>query len=246
METPTNRTLQLLALLQTGGEWSVPDLAARMEVSPRTVRRDAQRLRELGYDVHSRPGPGAGYRLRPGTRIPPLLLEADEVTTIITSLLVLEAWNPDDPSAAVARTKLEQTLPPALRRRAAATALSTQILQPPSTPADWVLVGTLADAVAQGGRVAFEYTDQHGRRTTRTIDPYRHVLRKGHWYVVGFDVDRNDWRLFRLDRMREARTLAGTYTPRDFPATSVEAWLASDFGRTDAAARAHEQESASP
>ncbi|MEW2462304.1 WYL domain-containing protein [Microbacterium sp. NPDC047426] len=234
MDTPSNRTLRLLSLLQTGGEWSVPELAARLEVSARTVRRDAQRLRDLGYDVRSRPGPGAAYRLRPGTRIPPLLLDADEVTTIITALLVLETGDPADPAPAVARAKLEQTLPPALRRRAAATALSTQILQPETAAVDWALVGTLADAVAQGSRLTFDYTDQHGTASARTIEPHRHVRRTSRWYVVAFDLDRDDWRLFRLDRMGHARILPGTHTPRDFPFASVEAWLTSDFGRTDA------------
>ncbi|MFE7065936.1 helix-turn-helix transcriptional regulator [Microbacterium sp. NPDC057658] len=232
MDAPSHRTLHLLSLLQTGGEWSVPDLAARLAVSPRTVRRDMQRLRDLGYDVHSRPGPGAAYRLRPGTRIPPLLLDADDVTTLITGLLVLEAWSPEDPAAAVARGKIEQVLPPGLRRRAAATALSTQILRAEPAPAEWAAVGTLADAVAQGARVAFSYTDQHGRASERVIAPHRHVLRGGRWYVVGFDIDRDDWRLFRLDRMREVRTVPGTFAAREFPFASVEEWLTSDFGRS--------------
>lgn len=232
VDSPSNRTLHLLSLLQTGGEWSVPDLAERLEASPRTVRRDAQRLRDLGYDVRSRPGPGAGYRLLPSTRIPPLLLDADEVTTIITSLLVLETWTPGDPAASVARAKLEQTLPPALRRRAAATALSTQILQSePPAPVDWTLVGTLADAVAQGSRVRFEYTDQEGRDTRRVVEPHRHVLRERRWYVVAFDIDREDWRLFRLDRMRSAEVITGTFAGREFPFASVEEWLRTDFGR---------------
>lgn len=115
------------------------------------MRRDTQRLRELGYDVQSRPGPGAGYHLRPGTKIPPLLLSADEVATIITSLLVLETWSPDDPTASVARSKLEQTLPPALRRRAAATAISTQILQEPPAPVDWALASVSTTPISPGG-----------------------------------------------------------------------------------------------
>ncbi|WP_255305068.1 YafY family protein [Microbacterium sp. 3J1] len=231
MDSPSNRTLHLLTLLQTGGEWSVDDLAERLDVSRRTVRRDAQRLRDLGYDVHSRPGPGAAYHLVPGTRIPPLLLSADDVATIITSLLVLETWTPDDPSASIARSKLQQTLPPALRRRAAATALSTQILREPPAPVDWTLVGTLADAVAQGARIRFDYTDQHGRASTRVVEPHRHFLRERQWYVVGFDVDRDDWRLFRLDRMRATGVLPGAYSPREFPFASIEEWLTSDFGR---------------
>lgn len=231
MESPSTRTLHLLSLLQTGGAWNVPELAERLQVSPRTVRRDAQRLRDLGYDLQSRPGPGAGYRLRPGTKIPPLLLDADEVATIITSLLVLETWTPGDPAASVARAKLEQTLPPALRRRAAATALSTQILQSEAAPVDWPLVGALADAVAQGSRVTFKYTDQHGTESRRTVEPYRHFLRKQWWALVAFDIDRDDWRLFRLDRMRSAVIVPGTFAGREFPFASIEGWLTSDFGR---------------
>lgn len=235
MESPSNRTLHLLSLLQTGGELTVDDLAERLEASRRTVRRDAQRLRDLGYDVRSRPGPGAAYRLHPNTKIPPLLLDADEVATIITGLLVLETWTPGDPSASVARAKLEQTLPPALRRRAAATALSTQILQTDPAPVDFTLVGTLSDAVAHSSRVAFDYTDDRGRETQRTVEPYRHVLRQQHWYVVAYDVDREDWRLFRLDRMRDARMLPGVHSGREFPFDSIEGWLTSDFGRAGGA-----------
>lgn len=232
VDSPSNRTLHLLSLLQTGGDWSADALAERLGVSPRTVRRDAQRLRELGYDVQSRPGPGAGYQLRPGTKIPPLLLSPDEVATIITSLLVLETWTPDDPSASVARAKLEQTLPPALRRRAVATAISTQILHEPPAPVDWALVGTLSDAVAQGARVSFDYQDQHGRESTRVVEPHRHVLRKRQWYVIGFDIDRDDWRLFRLDRMQSTSILPGVHAHREFPFASIEEWLVSDFGRS--------------
>lgn len=233
MDAPSNRTLLLLSLLQSGGEWSVPALAERLAVSPRTVRRDAHRLRDLGYDVRSRPGPGAGYRLRPGTRIPPLLLDADEVTAIVTGLLVLEAWSPDDdPGAAVIRGKLEQVLPAALRRRAAATAMSTQILRADPAPTDWAMIGTLADAVAQGGRITFAYTDQHERASQRLVAPHRHVLRGGHWYLVGFDVDRDDWRLFRLDRIRDTHPVPGSFAAHPFPFASVEDWLTSDFGRS--------------
>ncbi|MFJ4223684.1 helix-turn-helix transcriptional regulator [Microbacterium sp. NPDC089695] len=231
MDSPSNRTLHLLALLQAGGEWSADELAERLDASRRTVRRDAQRLRDLGYDVRSRPGPGAGYRLHPGTKIPPLILGADEVATIITGLLVLEAWAPEDPAASVARVKLEQTLPPALRRRAAATALSTQILQDGPAPVDFALVGTLSDAVAQGARVTFGYTDQHGRESQRTVEPHRHFLRSRRWYVVAYDIDRDDWRLFRLDRMRGVLLGAGAHAPREFPFPSIEAWLTTDFGR---------------
>ncbi len=154
---------------------------------PRAGRPSAgQRTdRAPGRDAPSRPRvrpalssrTGGAYQLRPSMKIPPLLLSPDEVSTIITSLLVLEAWTPDDTSAAAARAKLEQVLPPSLRQRAAATALSTQILIKTPAPVDWELIGKLADAVATGAHLHFTYTDQNGRESRRTVEPYRHILR---------------------------------------------------------------------
>lgn len=237
MDSPSSRSLELLALLRSGREWTARDLAARLQVSERTVRRDAMRLREMGYDVGSRPGPGAVYTLRPSMRIPPLLLGADEVSTIITSLLVLEAWLPDDVTAATARTKLEQVLPGSLRRRAAAVALSTQVLRDAPGAVDWELVGTIADAVADGARLAFDYTDEHGRRSSRAVEPYRHLLRKQHWYLIAYDLARDDWRLFRLDRMRSAAASPGSHERHAFGWDSIDDWLTSDFGRATSPVR---------
>ncbi|MCO1614586.1 helix-turn-helix transcriptional regulator [Micromonospora tulbaghiae] len=231
MDTPSSRSLRLLSLLQSGREWSTGELASRLQVSERTVRRDARRLRDLGYDVRSRPGPGAGYRLRPSVRIPPPLLSSDEVSTIITSLLVMEAWMPDDTAASTARAKLQQVLPPGLRHRAEATANSTRILHQDPAPLDWTLAGSLTDAVAAGARVHFHYVDQHGHESRRTVQPYRHLLRRRHWYLVGYDIDRDGWRTFRLDRIRTISTVPGPYRPRAFPFDSIDHWLGSDFGR---------------
>jgi predicted DNA-binding transcriptional regulator YafY len=233
MESPSTRSLQLLALLQSGREWTVRELAIQLRVSERTARRDAMRLRDLGYDVRSRPGPGGAYQLRPSMKIPPLLLSPDEVSTIITSLLVLEAWTPDDTSVAAARAKLEQVLPPSLRQRAAATALSTQILIKTPAPVDWELIGTLADAVATGAHLHFTYTDQNGRESRRTVEPYRHILRRQHWYLIGYDLDRDDWRLFRLDRVEAPTTIPGPHRLHEFPFNSIEHWLASNFGASN-------------
>ena len=230
MESPSSRSLQLLTLLRAGREWTAAELSRRLEVSERTVRRDVGRLRDLGYDVTSRSGPGATYRLRPSMRIPPLLLTPDEVSTIITGLLVLEARAPDDTSAAAARIKIEQVLPVSLRRRAAATALATQILTDAPSPVDWRLIGTVADAVATGAYLRFDYTDHQGRRSQRTVDPYRHILRQKHWYLIGYDLGRTDWRLFRLDRVQAPTTLPGPHHCHEFPYDSINDWLVSDFG----------------
>lgn len=229
MQSPSTRSLKLLALLHSEREWTARDLAARLGVSERTVRRDTMRLRDMGYDVRSRPGPGAVYVLRPGLKIPPLLFSADEVSTIITSLLVLEAWLPGDATAATARTKLEQVLPGSLRRRAAAVALSTQVLREDPAPVDWELVGMIADSVAEGARLAFDYTDQRGRHSRRTVEPYRHLLRQQHWYLIAYDLQREDWRLFRLDRMEAASISPGPRERRAFPSASIDDWLTSDF-----------------
>lgn len=236
MEPPATRSLQLLSLLQTGREWSVPDLSARMEVSERTVRRDAQRLRSLGYDLRSRPGPGAGYRLHPSFKIPPLLFDKDEISAVIAGLLVLEAWAPTDESISATRFKLEQLLPHSLRQRAVATAMATTVLQEAPAPVEWAVVGVLTDAVARSSRVQFSYTDQRGNKSHRTVEPYRHLLRRRRWYLVAFDIDRDEWRLFCLDRMRDISALPGTHQIHDFPSRSIEEWLTTDFGRTHSVA----------
>ncbi|MGW6496219.1 helix-turn-helix transcriptional regulator [Nonomuraea angiospora] len=233
-ETPTGRTLQLLSLLQSGGDWPATDLAHRLGVSVRTVRRDAQRLRDLGYDVRARPGPGSSYQLRPGVKIPPLLFTEDEISVIIAGLRVLEAWVPDDPATSAALLKLDQVLPRRLRRRAAATALVTEVLQQPAAVITSATIGVLADAVADNTRVRFDYTDRNGERSERLIEPYRHFLRNGRWYLVGFDVGRADWRVFCIDRIRDLEPVPGDHEPHPFPAPSIEHWLTSDFGRATA------------
>lgn len=231
MAGPTERRLQLLSLLQGGGSWAVDVLARRLEVSERTVRRDAQRLRELGYDVRSRPGPGAAYELRPGLKVPPLLFTEEEVTAMVAAIAVLGAWVPGDPAVATAAMKLEQVLPPRLSRRARATALSTQVLERAKAPVDVAAIGVLADAIAAGERVRFRYRDQRGRVSDRLIEPYRHILRGGKWYLIGFDVDRDDWRLFRLDRLGDLEPTPSSFRARPFPDVSIEHWLLTDFGR---------------
>ncbi|MEV0262732.1 YafY family protein [Streptomyces sp. NPDC050617] len=243
---PTTRTLTLLTLLQSGGEWTAADLAERLGTSVRTVRRDAQRLRRLGYAVEARPGPGSAYRLSPGVKIPPLLFTADEITALVAGLHLIRAWLPEEAVASSALLKLDQVLPRPLRRRAAATDLATEVLQQPGAAVEAATVGVIADAVAGDGRVRFDYVDQHGRSTTRLVEPYRHFLRAGQWYLVGFDVDRDDWRTFRLDRIADIAAVEGTYPPRAFPDESIEHWLTTDFGREPSPSSGIPGSSASP
>ncbi|MFJ8540728.1 helix-turn-helix transcriptional regulator [Streptomyces sp. NPDC093586] len=231
---PVTRTLNLLALLQSGGERTPAELAERLGTSVRTVRRDVQRLRRLGYTVEARPGPGSAYRLRPGVRIPPLLFTADEITALVAGLRLIHAWLPGETVTASALLKLDQVLPRSLRSRAAATDLATEVLQQPDAAISAATVGVIADAVAQEGRLRFRYTDRHRRPSTRLVEPYRHFLRAGHWYLVAFDVDREDWRTFRLDRITDVSREPGGHRPREFPSPSLEHWLSHDFGRATA------------
>lgn len=232
MDSPLARSLRLLALLQTGRRWTVADLGRRLEVAPRTVRRDVARLRTLGYDVQSHPGPGGAYTLAPSIKIPPLLLDADEVCTLVTGLLILEAGLADD-SATTARAKLERLLPSGLRQRAVATAAAAQVLTATHTVHGPTL-GMIADTIAAGRHLGFAYTDQHGHASNRIVQPYRQVLRHGIWYLIAYDTQREDWRLFRIDRIHEPapRTPAPGYEARAFPEESIQHWLLTDFGRT--------------
>jgi len=174
------------------------------------------------------------YRLLPGTVIPPLLFTADEVSVMVAGLRVVHAWLDDD-AARSALVKLDQVLPATIRRRAAATDLATEVLDDARPPLRAAAIGMVADAVAHAGRIRFRYRDQHERSSTRLVDPYRHVLRGTNWYLVGYDVDRDDWRTFRFDRVGDIERVPGTYQLREFPQESVRHWFGSDFGRLPSA-----------
>lgn len=231
MESKVTRVLQVLASLSSGRMWSVDELAAHHGVSERTIRRDIRMLRELGYGVRSQPGPGAGYSLSAPPRTPSSELTVDEVSIVATGLLLLESRMPHDPSIASARSKFEQLLSPALRRRAAAIAMSTDIPPGEESASLWAHVGGIADAVAQGQRLAFTYTDSLGRCTERLVEPYRHVYRDSRWYLVGYDKTREAWRCFRIDRMAGLEQRPGPAYAQEFPFSTIEEWLTSDFGR---------------
>lgn len=232
MDDPSSRSLRLLALLQTGRAWSAGELAERLGVAHRTVRRDVARLRSLGYDIRSAPGPGGAYRLAPGVRIPPLLLGADEVCALVTGLLVLETGSADA-TASTVRAKLERLLTPDLRRRAAATAMTTEVLAPTAPRADWSLLGAVAEAIGAGRHLHFTYTDRRGAVSARRVEPHRHILRHGIWYLIAYDTGREDWRVFRLDRIRDAapHPAPSGWEGHEVPYDAIDTWFTTDFGR---------------
>ena len=202
----TARLLELLSLLQGRPHWTGPELAARLGITVRTVRRDVERLRRLGYPVLAAIGVAGGYQLGSGGRtMPPLMLDRDEAVAVAVSLRSvagdLVAGGGDAAISALA--KLEQLLPPTLRRQVGALDAMTSRLGASTSPVDAELLVTLTRACRDGERLRATYRDGRGRETSRTIDPHRLVQTPRRWYLVAHDRDRDDWRTFRVDRLRD-------------------------------------------
>jgi predicted DNA-binding transcriptional regulator YafY len=200
-DTP-GRLLRLLSLLQQRADWSGPELAERLGVTTRTVRRDVDRLRALGYPVDAAPGPAGGYRLGTGAALPPLLLDDDEATAIAIALGVSAAGavqGIEEPALA-ALAKLDRLLPPRLRNRVEAVRTATVPLGG-AEPVDAGLLVTLARAAAEQERLVVRYVDREGRETERRVDPYRLVSTGRRWYLAALDVGRDGWRTLRVDRI---------------------------------------------
>jgi predicted DNA-binding transcriptional regulator YafY len=223
------RMLALLSALQTGRAFSSADLAARLGTSGRTLRRDVDRLRALGYPVEARPGPGGHYRLVAGTAMPPLLLEDDEAVAIAVGLQLAAAEDPASEAARRALRKLTQLLPARLARAVDAVEAGTEVPATAGT-ADTAQLRVLVQAVQRGERVGFGYRSRDRVLSDRTVDPVRVVRAHGHWYLVAWDVDRADWRTFRLDRITGAAPTGRPATPRELPAESGAAYLDASLG----------------
>jgi predicted DNA-binding transcriptional regulator YafY len=216
----TGRVLQLLGLLQSRRVWSGDDLASRLGVTVRSVRRDVERLRDLGYPVHASRGHGGGYQLGAGAALPPLLLDPDEAVAVAVSLRLAAGGTVAGVGEAALRalSKLDQVLPSRLRSQVGAVhdATITLTREPPESVEPDVLM-TLARACRDREHVTAEYTDRAGRATRRRLEPYQLVTTGRRWYLMGFDRDRDDWRSLRLDRMADVRAVGSTFTPRDAP-----------------------------
>ncbi|MEW9549522.1 helix-turn-helix transcriptional regulator [Nonomuraea sp. NPDC050783] len=214
------RLLKLLSLLQAHREWSGPELAARLSVSTRTIRNDVERLRALGYPVHATPGVAGGYRLGAGAALPPLLLDDEEAVAVAVGLGRAAGGGVEgiEETSVRALAKLEQVLPSRLRGRVQAlNAYTVQI--PGRAPAvSPEVLTTIANAARDHERLRFDYTAHAGDATVRDVEPYRLVHRHGRWYLVGYDVERRDWRTFRVDRIRPRVPGGPRFTPRELPA----------------------------
>lgn len=210
MAGTSTRLLALLSLLQTRPDWSGADLAQRLGVTTRTIRRDVDRLRELGYPVRATQG-AAGYRLGSGAAMPPLLLDDEEAVAVVVGLRTAADGSVSGVEEASLRAlgKLEQVLPSRLRQRV--NTLHGVTVRAGAEPGPTVLSETLmavAEACRRRERLRFDYTSPRGGGSARTVEPHSLVSFGRRWYLVAFDVDRDDWRSFRVDRLTP-RTPAG-------------------------------------
>lgn len=224
MSDTTSRALSLLNLLQTHRHWPGAELATRLGVTERTVRRDVDRLRELGYRVESTPGLAGGYRLEAGSAVPPLLLTDDEAVTMAIGLRVAATQQlvggPEVTLTALA--KLEQVLPSALRRRVNALAASVQPARIGDAPVvSPVVLGELALAARDAERVRVRYVDRNGAESLRRVEPHALSTADRKWYLLGWDLDRDDWRTFRVDRIVAVEHTRVLFTPREISEEDV-------------------------
>jgi predicted DNA-binding transcriptional regulator YafY len=219
VEGTTARVLRLLELLQRRQSWTATELAAELEVTDRSVRRDIERLRTLGYPVRASPGVGGGYQLGAGARLPPLLLDDEEAIATAVSLRLAAGGTVAGADEAALRTlaKLDQVMPPRLRAEVRAVHGATDTLTGPGIEVDAELLLTLARACRDAVRVRFHYARRDDDDRVRTVDPVRMVATGRRWYLMAWDVDRDDWRTFRLDRMREATATTWRFQPREHP-----------------------------
>ncbi|WP_229377841.1 YafY family protein [Streptomyces sp. VRA16 Mangrove soil] len=229
------RLLKLLSLLQAHREWSGPELSGRLGVSARTVRRDVDRLRELGYPVHASPGTGGGYRLGVGAELPPLLLDDDEAVAVAVGLRTAAGQGIAGigDASVQALAKLEQVLPHRLRRRVGALNSSTvSMLRTAGADAvDPAVLTELAAACRDAERVRFAYVGHGGEPSRRTVEPLRLVCSERRWYLVAWDTDRDDWRTFRVDRITLKPPHGPRFRPRTPPADDLAAYVSRGVSR---------------
>lgn len=226
--TTSARMLRLLSLLQTHRYWPGSELSDRLEVSPRTLRRDIDRLRELGYSVDAVRGVAGGYQLRAGGSLPPLLLEDEEAVAIAVGLQ--NAANGSvagmEETSVQALTKVIGLMSPRLRRQMDAIRSQTDNLSWRGGPQlDAALLTTLAQACRDDEPIKFTYVAREADPTDRWVEPHRLVTLGRRWYLVAYDRDRQDWRSFRVDRISDPRTTGQRFRPRALPAEDALAFV---------------------
>ncbi|WP_275889742.1 YafY family protein [Glycomyces sp. YM15] len=231
---PTGRALQLLSLLQTHRLWRSAELAERLEITERTVRRDVDRLRDLGYRVDATPGKHGGYRLATGAHLPPLVLDDGEAVALAVGLRYAAeaAIVGMEETSLRALTKIEQLLPHRLRRRV--STLHSNVASIRREADDDIIdpeaLSVLAAACRDREEVRFDYRRHDGDNSRRLVEPHQLVTAGRRWYLVAWDQQRRDWRTFRLDRLREPQPAGGHFTSRQIPGGDAASFLAGSLG----------------
>jgi predicted DNA-binding transcriptional regulator YafY len=224
MPKTSGRLLSLLSLLQTRRDWPAAVLAERLQVSTRTVRRDVDRLRELGYPIQTLKGPDGGYRLGAGTELPPLLFDDEQAVALAVALRSAIADSGIGEAAARALNTVRQVMPARLRHRID----SLEVTAVRSVEVDVRVVMALSAAVHAREVLRFDYVTER-----RRVEPHHLVTWGGRWYLVAWDLDRDDWRIFRVDRISPRTPTGPRFTPRSLPGGSVASFVSSRFKGSD-------------
>jgi predicted DNA-binding transcriptional regulator YafY len=246
MSSPTARLLSVLSLLQTGRDWSGAQLAARLEVSGRTVRRDVDQLRGLGYRIDATLGPDGGYRLAAGSDLPPLLFDDDQAVAVAIALQTASAVGGEIEEAALrALATIRRVMPSHLRHRMDALEIAAVPVRPgdatpPATRMD-VLV-SLANTIRARRVLRFDFSagsapeaagDRDPSANLRRVEPHHLVAAQGSWYLVAWDLDRDDWRLFRVDRITPRVPDGALFDRREVPGGDVRTFVSARFRGRD-------------
>ncbi|WP_188196864.1 helix-turn-helix transcriptional regulator [Nonomuraea sp. SYSU D8015] len=237
MPKTSARLLALLSLLQARRDWPAALLAERLDISPRTVRRDVNRLRELGYPIVAFKGPDGGYRLDAGTELPPLLFDDEQAVALAIALQIAATSGAGiEEAAARALTTVRQVMPTRLRRRI--DTFHVTAVEPPATrpdpQVDSSVLMALSAAVHAREVLRFDYPDETGGQSPpRRVQPHHLVTWGGRWYLIAWDLDREDWRTFRADRITPRIPTGPRFTPRELPGGEVAAFVTGRFRGSD-------------
>jgi predicted DNA-binding transcriptional regulator YafY len=240
VQTPSSRLLALLSLLQTRRDWPGALLADRLEISSRTVRRDIDRLRELGYPIAAIKGPDGGYRLQAGSELPPLLFDDDQAVAVAVALQSATTAGTGIEEAAVrALGTVRQVMPARLRRQV--DAIRVTPIEPtggqPSPPVDTATLMAIGEAIRAVTVLRFDYASTTAEDATtgppRQAEPHHLVTWGGRWYLVAFDLERDDWRTFRVDRITPRALHGPRFAPREVPGGDLAAFISSRFRGSD-------------
>lgn len=232
----TTRLLDLLSLLQTPRAWPGPVLAERLGTTDRTIRRDVDRLREMGYSIRATMGPEGGYRLDAGSELPPLLFDEDQTVAVAVALRTVSVSGAGIEEAALrALATVRQVMPSRLRHRLDALDVRAIDRAQEQVSADVLLA--LAGAVRAREVLRFDYTSvgetDAAPRPPRRVEPHHVVTAGGRWYLVAWDLDRDEWRLYRADRLTPRIPTGPRFTPREVPGGDVDAFVSARFKGSD-------------